>query len=194
MRPGITVAIPSIPPRAHLLTRALRSVHAQTRAADAVSIAYDHHHEGAAITRQRALDAVATEWTAFLDDDDELLPQHLSRLEQFAAETGADYVFPWYTVVGGTDPMPQHFGKPYNSGSPEPRHTTIVHLVRTELARAAGFLRPSDGHGIDEYEPGEDYTYTLRCLAAGARIEHLPERTWLWHHDSANTSGRPDKW
>lgn len=194
MRPGITVVIPSIPPRERLLLRALRSVHAQELPAAAVSIAYDHHREGAATTRQRALEAVRTEWTAFLDDDDELLPQHLRRLHEFATGGGYDYVFPWYTVVGGTDPMPGHFGKPYNSGDPEPRQTTIVQLVRTELAREAGFLRPSDGLGPGEYESGEDYTYTLRCIALGARIEHLPERTWLWHHDSQNSSGRPDRW
>ncbi len=43
----VTVVIPTIPPRRDLLMRALNSVWNQERPADAVSIAVDHHHEGA---------------------------------------------------------------------------------------------------------------------------------------------------
>jgi len=192
MRPGITVVIPSIPPRAHLLHRAVGSVLRQMLPAAALSVVVDHQREGAPVTRQRALDAVGTEWVAFLDDDDEMQPEHLARLMACAEETGADYVYPWYTVVGGADPMPGHFGRPWDPA--DPRQTTITTLVRTELAQEVGFLRPAEGGTVGGQVWGEDYQFTLGCQRAGAQIVHLPERTWLWHHDSGNTSGRPDRW
>lgn len=192
LRDGITVVTPSIPPRAGLLARALASVAAQTRPAAAVAVAYDHARAGAAVTRQHALEMVRTSWTAFLDDDDELLPQHLDRLLAHARVTGADYVYPWFEVVGGLDPFPAHFGRLFDPD--DPVQTTITVLVRTELAQAVGFCPPAEGATVAGQRWGEDYTFTLGCLAAGGRIVHLPERTWRWHHDSANTSGRPDRW
>ncbi len=44
-----------------------------------------------------------TEWVAFLDDDDYFYPQHLEALANAAQDTGADMVYPWYDVDGGTD-------------------------------------------------------------------------------------------
>jgi glycosyltransferase involved in cell wall biosynthesis len=112
LKPGITVVIPTIPPRKALLGRALRSVLHQTYPAAAVSVAVDLKHEGAAKTRQRALDAVQTRWTAFLDDDDELLPNHLEALWEAHLEFGhAKYLWSRYRVaypnryqVGGSTP------------------------------------------------------------------------------------------
>lgn len=181
--PTVGVAIPSIPPRTQLLYRALGSVRAQTYPVDQVSIATDHRREGAASTRQRALDGITTEWVFFCDDDDEFRPFHVEHLIRFAQESGADYVFSWFDVVGGCDPFPQHFGKRYSMA--DPHHTTMTVAVRTELAKAVGF---KDTPG------GEDWGFTLGCIEAGATIEHLPERTWIYHHDSRNTSGRPDRW
>ena len=75
----VTVAIPTIGPRAigsappgqSLLERACRSVRDQTLPAlGGIAVALDADHLGAASTRQRALDMVETDFTAFLDDDD----------------------------------------------------------------------------------------------------------------------------
>src|SRR5438105_753578 len=124
MIPGITVAIPSIPPRAAMLGRALASVLAQELPAEAVSIAVDTGRQGAAVTRDRALRAVRTEWVAFLDDDDILLPEHLRVLMDGAAESGADYVYSYFTIVdgdgnelSGADPL-DLFGVPFDHAAP----------------------------------------------------------------------------
>ncbi|MEX5636776.1 glycosyltransferase family 2 protein [Parafrankia sp. FMc2] len=184
MRPGVTAVIPSIPPRRGLLaTRALPSVLAQTRPVDAISVVVDRAHAGATATRDAALAAVGTEWTAFLDDDDEWLPEHVELLLGAAGGVGADYVYAWPETVGGTNPHEHWFGVPWDDT--QPHDTTITVLVRTELAQAVGFSGP---HG------GEDLRFALGCLAAGARIVHLPVRTWRWHHHPRNTSGRPDRW
>lgn len=192
--PDITVAIPTIPPRAAYLRRALASVQAQTLPAMAVSIAQDVRREGAALTRDRALAAVRTKWTAFLDDDDEFKPEHLDALAGHAAETGADYVYSHFEVIGGGDPFPGHRFLPWDNNNP--RQTTITTLVRTELAQSVAFAGWSeDGQTVGGQRWGEDYSFTLGCMNAGAKISHLVEaQTWLWHHHGANTSGRPDRW
>jgi glycosyltransferase involved in cell wall biosynthesis len=45
-----------------------------------VSAALDIDRQGAAATRQRALEQAGTKWVAFLDDDDEMDPWHLFEL------------------------------------------------------------------------------------------------------------------
>lgn len=182
---AVAVAIPSIPMRVDLLQRAVGSVLRQTYPVQRLSISVDHERLGAAGNRQRALNGVPADvdWVAFLDDDDAFMPEHIEKLVNFAHETNADYVFSWFEVVQGIDPFPQHFGKRYDVT--DPHHTTITVLVKTDLAKEVGF-RPAGG--------GEDWDFTLRCIDAGATIEHLPERTWWWYHNTHNTSGRPDRW
>lgn len=195
MKDEITVVIPSIPPRAStLLLRALKSVGMQTYPASAISIAIDNLREGAPATRQRALDPVQTEWTAFLDDDDEMLPFHLSHLLRHAKETNADFVFSWFLVashgrVFEQDPVfpPGHYLDPWDND--KPRETTITTLVKTDLAKEVGFQRLPDR----TENTGEDWGFTLGCLKARAKISHLVEKTWLWHHEE-NTSGLPNRW
>jgi len=109
----VTVVIPYHTAREHngMLARAVRSVEAQTYRCEIVQ-AKDVHGVGAAITRNHGLALVQTEWTAFLDSDDELDPHHIEKLRQCADKTEADYVYPWFRVVGGSDPFPMFFGKP----------------------------------------------------------------------------------
>lgn len=194
---SVTVVTPSIPPRGGHggpLERALASVRAQSLRPREVVVEFDEERLGAAATRQRALDRVRTSWTAFLDDDDEFKPEHLAVLRAAADEHEADYVYSWYDVEGGTDPAPQFFGVPWSDDAPH--ITTITVLVRTDLAQEVGFQ--DGGHpGWRPGEPvvgGEDHRFTLGCVEAGAKIVHVPERTWIWHHHGANTSGLPSRW
>lgn len=185
--PVVTVVVPYHAARARngMLTRATLSVTRQTSPARLITVE-DTRREGAALTRQRGLEQVRTEWTAFLDSDDELDRDHLEHLLACAADTGADYVYPWFRVVGGTDPFPMFYGKPFDPTAPN--CTTITVLVRTELAKHVGFTRDPN-----VAVSGEDFQFTLGCLAVGAKIVHLPRRSWTWHHGSQNTSGLPDR-
>lgn len=192
--------VPSIPPRRELLARALGSVARQTRPAAAISVAVDLRRQGAPATRDRALAAVDTELVACLDDDDELGPEHLAKLAACMDATGADLVYPWYEVVGGTDPFPQWYGAPWDDT--RPHQVPVTWLARTALVRQVGGFSygwdPSQGADpgtdADGNRAGEDYRLILRMVAAGARIVHLPERTWRWFHNSGNTSGLPSRW
>lgn len=212
--PGITVCIPTIPPREKLLERAVRSVFAQTFPAAALSVAVDLNREGAARTRQRALDAVQTRWVAFLDDDDELLSNHLAVLKDYQEVHEASYLWSRYRVAYPnpspifTEPVwARPEGDPYPLGAgtfeqwndEQPAQTTITTMVRTELARDVGGFAPQpvdEHHKIDGQRAGEDWDFTLRCRAAAglSGMRHVPVVTWTWHHHGKNTSGLPDRW
>lgn len=196
----VTVCIPSIPPRAALLTRALQSVFDQTVQPVMTNVHVDTDRLGAAINRDLTVGVADTEWLAFLDDDDELLPQHLEKLLACAKKTGADLVFPWFTVVGGTDPFPQWEELAWDDAAP--RQVPITFLVKTAAYReVGGFSYEWDssqgtdpGVDSDGNRAGEDYRFALRLVTAGKKIVHLNTRTWLWHHDSGNTSGLASRW
>lgn len=167
-----------------MLERAAASVRSQTHPVELV-LARDVYSMGAAMTRQYGLMEVQTEWTAFLDSDDEMDPDHIEHLMACAQETGADYVYPWFRVAGGSDPFPMFFGRPWDDDAPH--STTITVLVRTGLALEVGFT------AIPLNQGGEDYAFTLGCVAAGAQIVHLPRRSWTWWHGMHNSSGMPNR-
>ncbi len=196
MHPQITVAIPSLPARGPMLVKALRSVARQQLSAAAVSVALDVSRAGAPATRQRALDAVQTEYVAFLDDDDMLKPEHLRLLWEHMQETGASMVYSWFDMVGGTDPFAKS-GHEFSQFDPtNPTETTVTTLMRTELAKEVGFHRLDRGHDTNT---GEDFGMVLGVIAAGGKISHLiGHRTWYYivHGDGrthGNTSGLPTK-
>jgi hypothetical protein len=200
-RNGVTVVMPCIPPRSGAerpgtMPRAMHSVLTQTRPVDAISMAFDHRHEGAATTRNRALSGVKTEWMAFLDDDDTLNPDHIEKLMHHAEATGADLVYPWFDVVNGFDPFPQYAGKPFD---PEAlrnvqNYIPVTVLVRTGLVRGVGGFEPRNTSAAPGASPCEEWGLWLKLLAVGAKFSHLPERTWCWHWHPGNTSGRGDQW
>lgn len=185
MTDEITVAIPAHPARLRngKLARAVHSVGQQTLPPAALSIAVDLTRAGAPATRQRALDAVMTPWVAMLDSDDFFDPQHLEHLLRHALDTGADYV---YSYFHGADFL-GHFGKVFDPLNPIETTSTI--LVRTDLAKSVGY------QAIPERleNTGEDRFFTLGCISLGAKIVHLPERTWTYWMDGFNSSGLPTK-
>lgn len=185
----ITVVIPTHPARTNggLLKRALDSVDAQTLSPSNIIIQYDELGEGAPTTRQKGLDAVETEWVAFLDSDDEWLPEHLEKLYALATDSGADLVYPWYNVIGGKDPLKRWENVPWDPQ--QPHLTTITVLCRAELAKSVGFVQEPGRKN----ESGEDWYFIRTLNERGAKIVHLPERTWNWHHHGKNSSGLPTK-
>jgi hypothetical protein len=194
----IGVVIPTHPARVDngMTARAVQSVLAQTLRPAELHIPIDLRGEGAWGTRDRGLQAVRAPWVAFLDSDDEFMPHHLETLARCAEESDADYVYSYYQVRNSyghdidCDPL-GHFGKVFDPA--DPIQTTIVTLVRTELAQKVGFHEPSAGEMIHGQRGGEDWFFTLDCVRLGAKIVHVPERTWWWVHHGYNTSGLPNQ-
>ena len=195
----VAAVIPSHPARnrSSFLSRAVTSVAAQTRQVGHVSIAVDLDRSGAPATRQRALEQAdpSCGWVAFLDSDDVWKQNHVETLHDWAMAYDLDYVYSWFQVItpGGRiidDPVfpATHRTDPFDPENPI--ETTITVLVRQDLAREVGF-QALEGRTANT---GEDRGFTLGCLAAGARIGHVPDvTTWLWSHEGQNTSGLATK-
>ena len=196
----ITVLIPTIPPREMMFKRALQSVLDQTYEVEWV-MQVDLNHEGSSVTRNKALKKVTTEFVAFLDDDDELYPDHCAKLYDEMLRTKADVVYPGCIVLDANEtPITLNeqwgrFGKPFDPELlREQSYVPVTSLVRTELARKSGFKR-AEGTDYD------DWGFYLGLLDAGAKFVHLPEVTWKWNHwgygtqtRPGNTSGMPNRW
>lgn len=194
MSPTVSVITPTIPPRRQLLTRAVDSIMAQTRPVDEIIIRSDLDRAGAAATRQLALDAVTTDWVVPLDDDDTFRDRGIEYLLGYAETTGADMVYGHYEVIGGTDPRPENFGKPFDPDNPV--QTTIVVLSRTSLAKECGYVNPDDAplNSPDRLYAGEDWFFIQQALRLGANIQHVPYKVFNWYHHGRNTSGLPQNW
>lgn len=197
----ITVVIPSIPPRIHQLNRALKSIQFQTLMPARIIVQVDHLGQGAPTTRNVGLQKVPadSEAVAFLDDDDYFGKDHIRKLWMAMLDNQADYVYPHWNMAGPTvDPFPAWWLKtPWDDR--KPHQTTIVTLVRREMAQAVGFRDVEQGKWPPATEEGhifgEDYQFTLECLQEhGAHIHHVPERTWFWVVTGGSTSGRPENW
>lgn len=198
LSPGITVVIPTIPTEARhkMLERAIESVNAQIHPPTMIQLEQDADREGASIVRDRGLRRVQTRLVAFLDDDDELYSQHLDHLAEALWATQADLVYPWFDVVGGSDPFPEFFGQPWDNE--HPHQTTVTFLAKTEaLLACGGFQDLMDGPDVGTdplgHRAGEEYRLVLRLAAAGYKIVHLSERTWAWYHHGQNTMGLPSR-
>lgn len=192
----ITVCIPTIPQRRSLLRKALTSVGIQNYPAAAISIAADLKGEGSAKTRNRALWAVQTPWVAFLDDDDQLLANHLEILAKGAEESGADVIYALPRVIG---PNGQPLIRHWQWGGPEEfdpdllrKHSyiTVSSLVRTEHAKACGGFRYEKASNGASYD---DHGFYLNLLNAGATFHHIHQETFIWNHHLGNTSGKPNQ-
>lgn len=194
MNPTVSVIIPTIGPRAHLLERAVRSVQAQTYPVEAIIIESDTTKSGAAITRQRALDQVTTDFVLPLDDDDTLKPQAVEHFVQFQKSHGFDMIYGHYDVIGGTDPRPENLGRPFDPQNPV--QTTIVVFSRTAAAQDCGYIvaENDDLDSPDRHYAGEDWHFISQALQKGYRIGHMAEKVFDWYHHGSNTSGLPKNW
>lgn len=190
----VTVVTPTVPARAaDDLLRAIRSVEDQVLPPQLrdLNIVTDAMGDGPAIMRNYGVEKARTEWVAFLDDDDYLLPNHLSVVLAAAYDNEADVVWPWFAVEGGTDPFPQHRGRQWNPD--DPHLFPITALVRRELFLDVGGFT-NEGEVPDPNDPdrtvsGEDFRLWLALSAAGARFHHVDQVTWVWRHHGKNTSG-----
>lgn len=198
-RLSVAVVIPTITGRESMLDHALKSVLNQTREPDQVIVQHDRDGDGAAVTRNRGLEAVDCDLTAWLDDDDQLLPNHVERLSRVLERApSVDLVYPIPRVEGGRDPTAvavngqwvKPWGVPF--GPEQETHLReqgsfipITHMVRTEIVRRiGGFPPPNTVRWL------EDWGYLVNLLDAGARFFHLPVVTWRWIvHDTMTGGG-----
>lgn len=200
----VTVIIPSYPKReGSLLTRALTSVYKQTKKPGFVIIECDMQRFGSARNKDNAVARVSTEWTAFLDDDDEWLPHHLAGIHEFALENDADYVYSDFTVVGGKNPhswWDAHTEYDYHQFTTGPCSNLLIRtewlkevtwsvaLKTEDLERRANERRSGARPGIGS---GDDQRLPKAIVRKGGKVAYWRNKSVLWHHHGKNTGGLP---
>jgi hypothetical protein len=195
----LTVVIPTIPPRRDRLEIALNSVRNQTLLPAEIIIQDDVNKLGAPFNRDAGLARVNTPYVAFLDDDDYFYHDHLESLYTAIKEEDADIAYSWFDVIGGTDPFPENFGRPWDPENPI--QTTVTTLCKTKTVRDAGGFSNTIGLNEEQLATfaqgntiGEDFRMVMSANEQGAKIIHVPKRTWAYCHWHSNTSGMPTRW
>lgn len=201
----VTVVIPTIEGRSELLARALASVHRQATPPGDFVVQYDRERHGAHWARNEALERVKTEWVAWLDDDDELLPNHIRVLVRGANKSRADMVFSYAEFVGGRDPLAvvraggisaEPIGIPWNRESEYSlreygNFIPITYMVKTDAVRAVGGFPAPYTFDAKNSRDCEDYGLLLKLLDAGYKFHHVcGVRTWVYNFHDSNTGGR----
>lgn len=201
----VTVLITTIPGRQEMVDRALASVARQQVMPGRAYVHLDEDRRGAAWARNHALEVVDTEWVAWLDDDDEFLPNHIKKMLAGANFSGADMIYTYAEFVGRPDPLAvllddrliaepisvpwteavEHSFRTYGNFIP------VTNLVRTSAMRAVGGFPEPHSFGNMPSSDCEDYGLLLRLLDAGFTFYHvIGARTWRYHVWGGNTGGR----
>lgn len=197
----VSVVIPTIPPRKELLERAMASVAAQTRFPEETIVQIDREGMGAGPTRNLGWRRASSEYVAFLDDDDEFLPNHLEECLKAARREKADVVYPWFEHVGWPewtkarpDPLAvMHHGRLVHplgvKFGPEQAHHMRSHafipatiVVKRDVLEAVGGYPHHDSEEYERYNRCEDWALLIRLLDIHAKFVHVPKRTWRLHH------------
>lgn len=206
--PVVTIITPTILGRADLLATCEASVDAQTVPVRHRTI-IDYDGNGPSHVRNLGIEAALTEWVAFVDDDDYLYPQHLELLLARAQSTGADVVYPWFDINGGSsnhlDPLTvrDSAGNLMSPLGVDPMTPGIIEQLDdhnwipvTLLARRSALLAvggfPETLSARWPHADCEDWGCWRDLRDAGFRFAHLPVRTWSWTWNGLNTSGKPE--
>ena len=194
MRLTVAVCVATLPSRARSLERALASVRAQTRQPDEVVVVADEGGDGAAVTRNRAWRAATKDVIAWLDDDDEFLPRHLELCMGPLEAGSADMVYSWMerptwhakeplaVPVGGrlVHPLGVPFGPEQRAHLRHHSFSSSTILVRRVwLERVGGY--PTGNILRTRYYGHDDWGVARRLAESGARIVHVPVRTWVYN-------------
>lgn len=195
----VTVCTATIPTRAHLLKRAFESVENQTLKVKQHLIEVDEKREGQSSVLDRLIKTAKTKYVAMLDDDDELLPNHIELLYQKITQTKADLVYPHFRYSASHDAghLEKYRGQPWDNNYPHQVAITWI-AKRKTLLEVGGF---SQGFDINSYEVdnegnrvGQDFHIIKKLAAANKHITNIPDVTWIYHVGHPSTQGMPIKW
>jgi hypothetical protein len=185
----VSVVVPYHPEREQngQLARAVDSVKAQKRQPDELILEPDPERTGAAATRNRALQRVTTDFVAWLDSDDMLLPNHIRGLCKTQETYKADIVYSAWEGINTRMFDPALFVTQWSpiheklqlAGNFMP----ITTLIRTQaMLDVGGFQEAQIGNG-------EDAQMYRKLIYAGCVFACHPAVTWLWPPNTSHTSG-----
>ena len=156
---------------------------------------------GGSMARNFGVSAARGRWVAFLDDDDEWLPQKIDKQLALAAKSrfkypivssqlirrtsGRDEIWPRRVP---TPPVSEYLFSRHSWAGGEGLISTITILAPTELFGLCEFRSSLRRH--------QEWDWLLRCLRQpGTGIEFVPEPLAIWHVAQGRTSvSSPDNW
>lgn len=206
MKPTSVAAVIPTYNSSHLIRRALDSVVNQTRPVDEIIVVDDgstddteqvvsgysgaryirQKNSGAALARNAGIQAAQSEWVAFLDADDEWLPQKTERLTAAAMDNTCGVVYSDYWLdLSGRRSISQCISadKLWPSIRYRNPFPPSVAMVRRELLVQLGGFRPLSRTGS-----AEDWELAFR-LACVTEFVHVPEPLTVYFVHAANSSG-----
>lgn len=136
----VTVITPSLSWRGTKLARCIQSVANQETPVAHHLIQVDLQEKGPVSVRNNLARNVTTEWIAFLDDDDTLLPHHFSRHQALMVD-GVDVIFSWCDIVhenGGRATMKSFFDRDKTIKGPNTLPITVT-MRKLLLDKVGGF-------------------------------------------------------
>lgn len=168
MSADVTVITATIPGRESLLERALSSVRNQILTPKAHMYQLDDKRAGGAATKNRLMDFVRTEWVIILDDDDELLPNHISTL--YENREKADII---YSYAKGNGRYNRVFDFDALMNDSIVSHTA---MFRAEMFRQLGGFKIAAGYDWELWKNAAQHGFSFLCL---------PVETWHYDLDEA---------
>jgi len=195
----VTICTAHIPPRGPHLSRAVMSIASQTVLPKEHLISVDYNKIGQPANLDKCVWSAKSKYVAILDDDDEMLPDHLELIYDYIESTGADLVYPWFKfeTSGNAGHLEEFAFKEWKN---EEFHTIpITWIAKTDVIKAVGgFSNGFDpcSFNVDEkgFRIGSDRNITRNIINAGYIIKHLPKVTWIYHDRHQRTLGMPNKW
>lgn len=195
----VTICTATIPHRKDLLLRAIESVENQTLQPQTHIIKTDVNKIGGAAMIDEIVKEAETTYIAILDDDDELLENHIEILYKKILEEKADLVYPHfkYATRGDGGHLERFRGQAWDNKNPHQVPLTWI-CRKDSFLECGGFSKDFDPDSMNLDEQGNrigyDFLFIKRLAAANKKIVHTPEVTWIYHDDRVSTLGMPLKW
>jgi hypothetical protein len=168
----VAVITPTVLDRHLLLQECKDSVSAQTWGGSVYhAIGEDTKKEGAAITRNRIVRNVDSEyeWLAFVDDDDIIYPNHLSTLIEGSED--ADIIY--------SDCEEEGFIKTWKTREFNYAEVKAENYIPVTVLMRRSVFDKIGGFPLDHF-PGEDQWMFLNAASAGAKFKYIPKTTWMY--------------
>jgi glycosyltransferase involved in cell wall biosynthesis len=195
----VTICTATIPTRVALLERAIRSVTNQTLKVQEHSIKLDLDKLGQPAVLDQIIQEAKTKYVAILDDDDELLPNHIELLYKKIIETNADLVFPHfrYSNLSDAGHLEKFRGLPWDNSNPHQVAITWI-AKRQSILDVGGFSGDFDVNSFEVDNQGNrigpDFNLIKKLAKANKHITNIPEITWIYHVGHPSTLGMPIRW
>lgn len=152
-----------------------------------IKVTFREQNGGISEATNSAMELATGDFIAFMDNDDELLPQTLFRIAQtIDKHHDVDFIYTDEDKIGEVGEPFDPFFKPGFSQTLLWSHNYITHFVCVSrgIVDDIGLLRP-------EYSGSQDYDFVLRATQRAKKIIHIPEVLYHWRTLDTSVAGDP---